>query len=138
MTTVRGGQLKLATVCDGCGLKRSDPTLAAKHGQRCAKLGAKRGDNLHIDTTRRPRSAFQGVGMESGQPEDSLVCSPSCADRGLNWSLTFCLCDCHFRGPTARQLLSSGALSAPDQTDVPEAPDARSPRRGVRLPDVAA
>jgi hypothetical protein len=43
--------------------------------------------------------------MVGDPPPDYLVCSPSCADRGDNFLSTHCLCDCHYQGRTARQMM---------------------------------
>ena len=88
---VRKGQLVLPTECERDGAKFSNPSRAATHISKHPKP--------------RIRSLEGGKTRGNQSIPDTLVCLPSCLDRGAYWASTPCLCDCHFVGLTARQMI---------------------------------
>lgn len=56
--------------------------------------------------------------MSNHTPDDFFACSPSCVDRGADWTRTPCLCGCHYFGLTSRQMAKQTADSPRDTDEV--------------------
>lgn len=93
--TVRKEQSMVATTCSICYAKFSNPSRAATHVKKHRKQAI--------------RTSSGGVNAPSYSIPDTVVCLPTCMDRGAYWASTTCLCDCHFQGPTARQMIKQAA-----------------------------
>ncbi len=104
MIPIRKGQAMIKTECGICGLVRSDPTKACAHINRHPRKPRKGQNNPPEEAkTFNTDPTFGGTRAIP----DHLVCSPSCMDRGEPWASTACLCDCHYQGLTARQMVKA-------------------------------
>jgi hypothetical protein len=113
--TIRKGQTVLSTECSACHAVMRNPTAAARHAQRKGKghyARAAAAQNEGVNPTLPPENG--GTFRVAYPVSDSVVCSPTCLDRGDPSPITPCLCNCHYQGPTARQMLKEASNADPE------------------------
>ena len=134
MTSIRKGTLVIRTQCGHCPSISRTASAAVKHVRKHRALLPKQG-GLTPENGTLP--AIREHTMSNHAPDDFFACSPSCVDRGADWSRTPCLCQCHYFGPTSRQMSKvvegSRIELEPAGATIPSAAINTSPRRVSRV-----